>query len=92
MKTTVPMPPKTATMAFGGAFLVFWYGNRLLSEYMLLAGFNTGIHVSFDTALVVVLVLNLLLFFTLTFAPNLHNSLTDWFENTFLNRSKTNKG
>lgn len=59
---------------------------------MLLAGFNTGIHVSFDTALVVVLVLNLLLFLMLTFAPHLHNSLTDWFEEKFLNRSKPNKG
>lgn len=48
---------------------------------------NTGIVDSFGGVLLAVLAFNLLVLMTLTFAPRVHNKITDWIFDTFFNGS-----
>lgn len=48
---------------------------------------NTGMVDSFGGVLLAVLAFNLLVLLVLTFAPQLHNKITDWIFNTFFNSS-----
>lgn len=49
---------------------------------------NTNMDVSFDGVLVAVLAFNLIVLLTLTFAPRLHNKITDWVFETFFDGSR----
>ena len=58
--------------------------------YMFIALSNTGFGDSFGEVLLAVLAFNLVVLLTLTFAPQVHNKITDWIFNNFLNRSGHN--
>lgn len=49
---------------------------------------NTNMGVSFDGVLVAVLAFNLIVLLTLTFAPQVHNKITDWIFETFFDGSR----
>lgn len=55
---------------------------------MFIALSNTGMGVSFDGVLVAVLAFNLIVLLTLTFAPQVHNKITDWIFEAFFDGSR----